>query len=461
MNCSPSAPRAALWLAVASSMLQTAVPAAAAERTVVEEVLEILLEEGKIDDAKYRDLVERHRRERATGSTPAVSAPGEQDPEGWKAGWKNGLRVERNDGYHKLKLGGRIMNDWAVIKQDDGLVNKDSNSNWITGTEFRRARLFVSGTLFERMIFKAQYDFADGDPEFKDVYVGLTKLGPIDQVRVGHFKEPFGLEQLTSSKYITFMERSLPSVFDEARNTGIDIRKVAFGQRMTFTLAGFRQTDTFGRGFGNRDDYNINIRITGLPLYEEDGERLLHLGFGYSHGFREDATVIQAQRPEMHMADMLLNTGDITNVRGADMFGPELAGVYGPFSFQSEFSGLLFDRNQGGSDLWFWGAYAEASYWLTGEHRAYKKVSSIFDRVKPLHSFDPGDGHWGAFQAAVRYSYLDLNDAEINGGKEDNVTIGLNWHLFPNARVMLNYVYGRVRSQGDVNGAQTRFQIDF
>ena len=66
-----------------------------------------------------------------------------------------------------------------------------------------------------------------------------------------------------------------------------------------------------------------------------------------------------------------------------------------------------------------------------------------------------------ACQAAVRYSHLDLNDEDVFGGRENNVTVGLNWHLFSNARVMFNYVYGRVYSSGDVNGAQTRFQIDF
>ena len=64
-------------------------------------------------------------------------------------------------------------------------------------------------------------------------------------------------------------------------------------------------------------------------------------------------------------------------------------------------------------------------------------------------------------QVAARYSYLDLDDEDVAGGREDGMTLGLNWHLFSNARVSLNYVWGRVRGQGDVNGAQTRFQVDF
>ncbi len=459
MKCTRSAPRAALGFAAASSLLLLPAGPAAAARTVVEEVLDILLEEGRISEARYQDLMERHRAEQAQAALPAVAAPGEKDPEGWSAGWNNALRIERNDGYHELKLGGRIMNDWAVIYQDDGLVNADSN--WITGTEFRNARLYVEGTLFERAIFKAEYDFAGGDPTFTDVFVGLLDLGPIDTTRVGHFKEPFSLEEQTSRRFITFMERSLANVFSPARNTGAGIQSAPLEGRMTWAVGGFSQTDSFGDGFGSAGNYNLTTRFTGLPVYADEGERLVHLGLGYSHQFRDTETIVYSQRPEMHMADSLLDTGDIAGVQNVDLFGPELAWVWGPFSLQSELIGASVQRGLSLPDLWLWGTYVEASYWITGESRQYHTGRGAFDRVTPAHSFDPGDGSWGAFQVAARYSYLDLDDADIQGGQEDDLTVGLNWQLFSNARVMLNYVHGWVRDQGDVNGGQTRFQIDF
>ncbi len=459
MKCMGSAPRAALGFAVASGLLLAAVPAASAAKTVVEEVLDILLEEGRISEARYEDLMQRHRAEQAQAALPAVAAPGEKDPEGWSVGWNNALRIERNDGYHELKLGGRIMNDWAVIYQDDGLVNADSN--WITGTEFRNARLYVEGTLFERLIFKAEYDFAGGDPTFTDVFVGLLDLGPIDTTRVGHFKEPFSLEEQTSRRFITFMERALPNVFSPARNTGAGIQSAPLEGRMTWAVGGFSQTDSFGDGFGSAGNYNLTTRFTGLPVYADEGERLIHLGLGYSHQFRDTETITYSQRPEMHMADSLLDTGDILGVQNVDLFGPEFAWVQGPFSLQSEMIGASVQRGLGLPDLWLWGTYVEGSYWITGESRQYNTDRAAFDRVTPAHSFDPGDGSWGAFQVAARYSYLDLDDADIQGGEENDLTVGLNWQLFSNARVMFNYVHGWVRGQGDVNGGQTRFQIDF
>ena len=63
----------------------------------------------------------------------------------------------------------------------------------------------------------------DQSTAFKDVYIQVHDLPVIGNVRVGHFKECFGLEQLTSDNYTTFMERSLDDegAFVPGRNDGI------------------------------------------------------------------------------------------------------------------------------------------------------------------------------------------------------------------------------------------------
>ena len=111
----------------------------------------------------------------------------------WKVFWDNGFKFESADKKFKLKLGGRIMNDWAWGDAGDDLPE------FVSGNEFRRARLFVSGDVYKYVTFKVQYDFAGGDVDFKDVYMGLKGL-PFGTLKVGHFKAPFSLEELTSSK---------------------------------------------------------------------------------------------------------------------------------------------------------------------------------------------------------------------------------------------------------------------
>ena len=132
----------------------------------------------------------------------------------------------------------------------------------------------------------------------------------------------------------------------------------------------------------------------------------------------------------------------------------------GPFSAQVEYLHEFVDRNTVGGDLDFWGLYGTASYFLTGEHRIYGKRVGVFGRVIPKQDFRPWEGHWGAFQVAARVSYLDLDDEDINGGRQTNLALGLNWYLFPNFRIMLNYIHAHVASQGGEDIGQMRLQID-
>ncbi len=72
----------------------------------------------------------------------------------------------------------------------------------------------------------------------------------------------------------------------------------------------------------------------------------------------------------------------------------------------------------------------------------------------------------GAWEVGLRYSHIDLNDEGISGGEEDNITVGLNWYLNPNVRMMFNYVNADLEDRagipdGDADIFQTRFQIDF
>ncbi len=450
-------------------------------KSVAEETLDILRATGTINDSQYRDLSERARKEEAlrleavdkaieTATLPAVSAAPspEAGPTDWKFKWSNGFKLERNDGAFKLKFGGRIQSDWAVVELNERL--EDTIGGEGHGTEFRRARLFFSGTVYERVIFKAQYDFAGGDADFKDVYVGLKDLGPLGTVKVGHFKEPFSLEEQTSSKYITFMERALPNVFSPGRNTGFTASNAVMDKRLLWGVAVTKDAGGYGNGFGDNADWNVTARLVGVPLYENDGEKVVHLGFGYSHQFRGGSGFMldYEQGPESHLAPDLVSTGDIST-NDINLINTEIAIVCGPASFQAEYMHSFVQGDGGAKDTSFWGIYAQASYFLTGEHRNYKLGSGSFSRVKPNANFDPAKGDWGGFEVGVRFSYLDLNDEFVRGGKMWDITAGINWHLFPNTRFSLNYVHSelddRFISPGDVDGnadiVQARFQLDF
>lgn len=385
----------------------------------------------------------------------------EANPTDFRVYWKEGLNFDSQDGNFKLKIGGRLQTDWFWSSEDDSI--KSNVGEQEDGVEFRRARIYFSGLIYDNVEYKLQLDFEGGDADFKDAYLALTDF-PLGTLQMGHFKEPFSLEELTSSKYITFLERALPNVFAPSRNTGFMLHHVASDERMTAAVGLFRDTDDYG---DSTDDggYNVTGRITALPIYEDKGASLLHIGLGYSYRNPDDS-VQYRQKPEAHLADYFVDTGSFAGDQ-ADLLGLEAAWVNGPFSLQSEYITADAERI-GGSDVRFDGYYVQASYFLTGEHRSYKTSEAAFSRTKPKKNYSSpsqdGQAHGGgcgAWEVKARYSELDLNDSGITGGELDNITAGLNWYLNPNTKIMWDYIHADKDRIGRADIFMMRLQFDF
>jgi phosphate-selective porin OprO/OprP len=368
--------------------------------------------------------------------------------------WKEGLNFTTQNGDFKLKIGGRLMNDWFWSSEDDAI--KANVGEQEDGVEFRRARLYFSGLIYENVEYKLQLDFEGGDADFKDAYLGLTDF-PLGKLRIGHFKEPFSLEELTSSKYITFLERALPNTFSPSRNTGVMLHNVASDERMTAAFGVFRDTDNYGEDSGDDGGYNVTGRITALPIYENKGASLLHIGAAYSFRNPDDSLSYDAS-PEAHLARDFVDTGTFASDR-VDLLGLEGAWVDGPLSVQGEYIMADADRITG-SCVGFDGYYVQASYFLTGEHRSYKTSEAAFSRVKPKKNYSYSGGP-GAWEIKARYSELDLNDDNITGGELNNVTAGLNWYLNPNTKIMWDYVHADKDTVGQADMFMMRLQFDF
>jgi len=360
------------------------------------------------------------------------------------AKWGNGYKLSSSDGMHSLKFGGRIMTDYAIW---------DNGSETFSGTEFRRIRFFNSGKVYDNVRYKLQLDFAGGDVSIKDVYVE-TSLPYFVNVKVGHFKEPFRLEALTSSKYITFMERALPIAFSPERNVGIMLHDSFLDDKLSIQAGLFREASS-GDDVIIEDVRNITSRITFLPINND--ENLLHLGAAFTSRSSSDDTYSVSSRAENHLGTKLLDM-DLEDVSGMNLMGAEMAFVMGSFSFQGEY---IINSVEAIEDYSFSGYYGQVSYFLTGEKRKYKNSLAGFDRVKPNKNMKEGEG-LGAFEIAARYSSMDLSEA--HAGTLNDTTVGLNWYLNPCTRLMFNYVMGTLVNHGEEtteNTFQCRMQIDF
>ena len=387
---------------------------------------------------------------------------------------------------------GRIQFDVANFSQNPASNSQFGNAQNTVG--FRRARIALLGE-YEVVDYIIEMDFAnrgiastinskDQSTGFKDVYVQVHDLPVIGNVRVGHFKECFGLEQVTSDNYTTFMERSIDDegAFVPGRNDGIMAYNWTENQRATWAIGaftnqtGFDQPPTFIYDHWGLD---CAMRGTYLPWYDEasGGRGLLHTGLGYVYRSAPDNTMALAARPESAFAPSVVNMTltDVTNMQTVDA---ETALVYGPLSFQSEiFASNVNHLTAASND--FYGGYAFVSYFLTGENRPYNRKMGVFDRVRPYEDFfrvRTCDGSTctgrGAWEVAYRFSYIDMLDGLTTKGAgiASDHTLGLNWYMNPYTRVMFNYVHSmdtyNVATNNRITGGnldifEMRVAIDF
>jgi phosphate-selective porin OprO/OprP len=410
---------------------------------------------------------------------PSTTAPddknAERDKKTFRVFWDEGLKLETSDEQFRLKIGGRIMFDATHFDVPNYWKLGGPQIDEHDGTQFRRLQLRFSGDVYSDYFYALEVNFVDSDTTITDGYVGMKNIPYVGTVQAGQFSEPFGLEALTYSSYLTFMERAMASqALIPYRSRGFEAYNAFFDQRMTVAAG------AFNGGINERSFWSVTGRVTGLPLYLDDGRYLLHLGIAASHRNPRDEYTFSAY-PGSYLANYHLNTGTLP-VDSVDVFGTETAVVAGPFSMQAEFMRAYLSFQKDYSDLSFFGInrpvqphdrhftgyYLQASCLLTGERREYDRATGTFLRVVPRKSLSVHGGGWGAWELAARYDTLNLNDYDVRagviGGEARNITAGVNWYLTPAMRLTFNYVNSHIKQlsyEGTMNIFETRFQADF
>lgn len=387
---------------------------------------------------------------------PPSPPPAVQADSGVEVTTKGGLKVKSRDNGFEFNVGGRIQVD-SGFYQDDRIDHAD-------GTELRRARLDVGGRIEKDWKFKLAYDFADNAVEDKSAYIAYAGW-PLATIKAGLYAQPFTLSEATSSLDSTFMEEPmLVSAFKTDDRIGVGLES---GGKEWSAQAGL-----FGEGAkpntvkGQEEANGAALRLTWAPALGK--ESLLHLGVGAVYQTTNSDSKHEASfnaRPEAHVGTQkMVKTGDISDVSDWASYGLEFAAGQGPLSVEGEYVMTQVDRRAGFPNLKFSGYYGSVSWRITGESRPYEAESGSFGRIKPKENFNLEKGGWGAWEVAARYSNLDLTDNSVNGGEENNVTLGINWYLNPRLRLMANYVLADFEKSGTHDEPKlfmTRMQVDF
>jgi len=409
-------------------------------------LIKMLHANGTVDDAQYGRLMA----ELKAGSEQAETEKKQIQAKLDKASNveikvdKGGIKVASSDGEFDMKIGGRV--------QVDSAWHDEEGTDMGNGTEIRRARIYIQGKMYNDWGYKLQYDFTGtGRRGIKDAFVTYNGFDNM-QLKAGNFKDPFMLQEQTSSKYIVFTERSLMDTFSSGRHIGA----MASTKHKHWTASAGLFGEAVGTSAdGNDEGWGVAGRATYAPINEKT--RVIHLGAAADYRTLGDTDDLRfRQQPETHISGVnIVDTGNITGVNDYIKIGGEFAIVEGPFSAQAEYAWTTVNRDTG-EDLDFHGWYVQAAYFLTGESRNYKK--GAFGSITPKSVV--GRNGYGAWQLAARYSLIDLNDNDIDGGEAENVTIGLNWIPTPTLRFSGNYVRTLNIDGGDNDGNEpSLFQV--
>jgi phosphate-selective porin OprO/OprP len=383
------------------------------------------------------------------------------------------------------------------------------NSDLSSGSVMRRAYLGVEGLAFKDFWYEFRLNFGGTDHEAQETtelniarvaYIGI----PHFRINAGVIQPVFTLGDTVSSGQLMFIERS--DIINVAADNfgGTDSRK---GVEFTFMKDGmFYNGDNLilsaaytgartnvsaaNQGHGNGGDENSQVLGRAAFRFYSDDNSNFQFGLSGSRSLGTSGadpantgtkdTIRLRDRPEIRIdGTRLVDTGIMGNgqaagiqgLSSATMYGADLAGNYKNFYLGGEYHKYEIDLKTTptaaarGANPHFSGWYVEGSWIITGERKEFTKSGNnneigSWGAPKVVKPFSPAGNSWGVWELAARYSSLNLNynptlsaaNGGIAGGRENILTLGVNWYLNQNIRFMLNDLIINVEKSGAAGG---------
>lgn len=404
-----------------------------------------------------------------------------------------GLQVGSTDAPYWFNLSGVLKVDERVYTGNTETTASGVGNlgTYMGGAFIRDMGLTFEGGVGENLSYNLGLDFdANNNQTSVDTayvtYTGFKNVLPNLSFSVGQVSPGFCLSCADSSKWIPFMERSMgTNVFGPQPGLGMNAN--TYSDHYSATVAATQQPksgvpvkNVYGENIKTHDLWQGSGRFTFAPISEAG--KVLQFGLSahiqeYSNNGLQFRAIPEMRSPN---STTLLNTTTYLK-SGAPVTGPgnqimiaalnqktldlEMLGILGPWSGELEYQrayiarGSVNDVKQG-ENLSFSGFHAQASYVLTGQGRSLKKSNGTLNK--------PGLNGRPAWEVSARYSFITLDDKDINGGRAYNTTASLSWYANNNIRVIGEYVYSLQRRQfatyldkRHVSGLGARLQLVF
>ena len=393
------------------------------------------------------------------------------------ATYKDGIVIGTEDGKNSMTINGRVHADYRSYSYSDK-GDVEVPGVFPVGTpvsaadrgadtyDIRRARIGVKARFLDYYSGEVVFNGTGGAPILDVAYLNVAWWKPV-QFRIGQFKHPFSLEEMTSSNNIDFIERSFGDALFVEKQAGAMVHGSPV-KGMTYALS-------FANGNGQNatetnikeDSKDILGRVTAnFAEIMGNKDMVLHGGIAYVTGDVSktdgESTFGGDARTESRGVNFFDAPNATANVVGGDSkidrtrLGLETALAYGPFKLQAQYIKANYDWDVVGAanideDIKTW--YAQALWTITGESHASRYKDGAFGSLKPKNNFDPKTMSGGAWEVGVRYSKFDASDfrnsdgtALANSGvtpgfaEADSLTLGIKFVPNPHVRFMLDYV---------------------
>jgi len=342
------------------------------------------------------------------------------------------------------------------------------------GVNIRRMRFAMKAILWGHWGAEIDFDFGNNAVDIKDAYIRY--IGNNWQIKAGNFREPFSMETMTTSRYITLMERPYPTEQAPSRHLGVAYK--------VFTNQVFFEGGIFSSNIANdliRDQnkskgtnagWSVTARLAWAPIKKE--KRVLHLGVAGSYRvpkIQEIGDPINSFRYGENAETEInrkkyIDTDWVEDCQTKVLFGSELAYAHNNFRIQGEyiFTRIKRDVNEvpdGEDKMKMGGFYVMGSYLFNNADYYYNMGDGEFSQI------DFRDNRKGAWEIALRYSFMDANSFKdgsdipfIAGGSGEVYTAGISYYFNYNVKLMLNYAYANHDRWADGKGKYKTFDVD-
>ncbi len=346
-----------------------------------------------------------------------------------------------------IKVGGRLMLDYTI-------ADFDEPSSTINNSRVRRARLFASGNYGDSIKYKVEFNKSTGSSvELTDAYIQFVPQNSKFKVKVGQFKTHNSMEEETSSRFTTTLERgAYTDAFGLDRRIGVSVN--TSGDNYGFDLGVFGTNVELQSGM--EEGYALAGRGYYNPVKSDDTVAHLGASWRYRNQGDTESDIRYRQRPYTNVAaDRIINTGRFAE--SDNFYAGEALYIKDNFWAASEYSFLQANGSDGNEDADFSGGYAEIGV-VIGGRQTYKG-----GRLNRPQVDNPvGEGGMGALSLVARYDTLDLEDGPYVG-QLDTFVLGADWWATKQARLGLNFfnVEAEDGTAESGSGVLGRLSIDF